>query len=97
VGSGSAAKRRFGCGQLLIFLFPPLLIRRIYASVEESQKGDKRGSITLHIRGLDIKNVEPGIMGLGRSDPFFELARKNADHATGVVRATAELIEAYRS
>lgn len=40
----------------------------------------------MQLRGLDIKNVEPGIFGLGRSDPFFELSRKNADHAAGVVR-----------
>jgi hypothetical protein len=55
-------------------------------SVEESMKGTARGTCHLHIRGLDIKNVEPGIMGLGRSDPFFEVSRKNADHAAGVVR-----------
>jgi hypothetical protein len=55
-------------------------------SIEESLKGESRGSFTLHVRGLDIKNVEPGIMGLGRSDPFFELSRKNVDHAAGVVR-----------
>jgi hypothetical protein len=30
----------------------------------------------LQIRGLDIKNSEPGIFGLGRPDPFFEIARK---------------------
>jgi hypothetical protein len=59
---------------------------RIYVSVEESMKGTDRGTCHLHIRGLDIKNVEPGIMGLGRSDPFFEISRKNADHAAGVVR-----------
>ena len=41
---------------------------------------------TIQVRGLDIKNVEPGFLGLGRSDPFFELSRKNADHAAGVVR-----------
>lgn len=55
-------------------------------SVEESLKGDSSGTCTLHLRGLDIMNVEPGIMGLGRSDPFFVIARKNADYAAGVVR-----------
>jgi hypothetical protein len=49
-------------------------------------KGTSSGLCTLYLRGLDIKNVEPGIMGLGRSDPFFEVSRKNADHAAGVVR-----------
>ena len=59
---------------------------RIYASIEESMKGTSSGLCTIQLRGLDIKNVEPGIFGLGRSDPFFELSRKNADHAAGVVR-----------
>ena len=49
-------------------------------------KGTSSGLCTIQLRGLDIKNVEPGIFGLGRSDPFFELSRKNADHAAGVVR-----------
>ena len=59
---------------------------RIYASIEESMKGTSSGLCTIQVRGLDIKNVEPGFLGLGRSDPFFELSRKNADHAAGVVR-----------
>jgi hypothetical protein len=59
---------------------------RIYASVEESMKGTSSGLCTIQLRGLDIKNVEPGLFGLGRSDPFFELSRKNVDHAAGVVR-----------
>lgn len=49
-------------------------------------KGTSSGLCTIQLRGLDIKNVEPGIFGLGRSDPFFEISRKNADHAAGVVR-----------
>lgn len=44
------------------------------------------GDFTLHLRGLDIKNVEAGPLGLGRSDPFYEVLRKNADHAAGIVR-----------
>jgi len=59
---------------------------RIVVSVEDSLRGQSAGSVTLHLRGLDMKNIEPGIMGLGRSDPFFEISRKNADHAAGVVR-----------
>ena len=30
-----------------------------------------------------MKNVEPGAFGLGRSDPFFEVAKKNADYSIG--------------
>ena len=59
---------------------------RIYACIEESIKGTSTGECTLQFRGLDIRNVEPGIMGLGRSDPFLQVSRKNADHAAGVVR-----------
>lgn len=57
----------------------------IYAQLEESIKGDRTGHVTMHLRGLDIKNIEPGLLGLGRSDPFFEIAKKHADHAAGVV------------
>jgi len=62
------------------------IVHRVIVSVENSLKGDATGYVDLHIRGLDIRNIEPGLMGLGRSDPFFEIARKNADHAAGVVR-----------
>jgi hypothetical protein len=54
--------------------------------MEESVKGTDTGFFTLHLRGLDIENVEPGLFGLGRSDPFFEIAKKDADHTAGVVR-----------
>jgi len=33
-----------------------------------------------------MKNVEPGAFGLGRSDPFFELAKKNADYSIAQVK-----------
>ena len=33
-----------------------------------------------------MKNVEPGFFGLGRSDPFFEVAKKDADFALGQLR-----------
>jgi hypothetical protein len=46
--------------------------RRITCSMEESIKGYVFGTAVLQFRGLDMKNVEPGLMGLGRSDPFFE-------------------------
>ena len=60
--------------------------RRIFADIQESIQGPDQGYINLHFRGLDIKNVEPGLFGLGRSDPFFEISKKNSDHASGVVR-----------
>lgn len=54
------------------------------------------GECTLQFRGLDIRNVEPGLTGLGRSDPFFEVSRKNADHAAGVVRWNTIYRSAYK-
>lgn len=59
---------------------------RIFVDIQESVQGPSRGYMKLHLRGLDIKNVEPGLLGLGRSDPFFEISKKNSDHASGVVR-----------
>ena len=32
-----------------------------------------------------MKNVEPGLFGLGRSDPFFEVAKKDADYSVAQV------------
>jgi hypothetical protein len=58
----------------------------VFATVEESSKGSSVGTCTLHLRGLDIANVESGFLGLGRSDPFYELAKKNADVKSGIVR-----------
>jgi hypothetical protein len=54
--------------------------------MEESIKGTAaNGTAHVHLRGLDMKNVEPGLLGLGRTDPFFEISKKNADYAAGVV------------
>ncbi|KAL7579556.1 hypothetical protein ACA910_007927 [Epithemia clementina (nom. ined.)] len=44
------------------------------------------GKVKLHFRGLDIRNVEPGFLGLGRSDPFFEIAKKTAQASVGASR-----------
>ena len=32
-------------------------------------------SYMIHLRGLGMKNKEPGLFGLGRSDPFYELSK----------------------
>jgi Ca2+-dependent lipid-binding protein len=58
----------------------------VYASVNQSQMGESKGTLHFHFRGLDIKNIESGVLGLGRSDPYFEIAKKNADHDAGIVR-----------
>jgi Ca2+-dependent lipid-binding protein len=66
---------------------------QVDVTVLESLRGNTMGRINLQLRGLDIRNVEPGLLGLGRSDPFFEIAKKNADPASGVVR----WVTVYRS
>mmetsp|Transcript_24857 Transcript_24857/g.34732 ORF Transcript_24857/g.34732 Transcript_24857/m.34732 type:complete len:276 (+) Transcript_24857:144-971(+) len=67
---------------------------RIYAHVTESIKGtDTQGSFHFQLRGLDILNVEEGVLKLGRSDPFFLLEKKTIDHKTSILR----WVPSYRS
>ena len=40
-----------------------------------------------------MKNIESGILGLGRTDPFIEIQKKNVDPVVGVV----QWISAYRT
>lgn len=58
----------------------------ISVNVEKSIQGNSKGNFIFQMRGLNIKNVESGPLGLGRSDPFYEIAKKNADHEKGIVR-----------
>lgn len=58
----------------------------ITVNVEKSIQGSARGKLVFHMRGLNVKNVESGVWGLGRSDPFYEISKKNADHEKGIVR-----------
>ena len=55
-------------------------------NVEQSIRGNAKGMFSFQMRGLNIKNVESGPLGLGRSDPFYEIAKKNVDLERGVVR-----------
>ncbi|KAL7504824.1 hypothetical protein ACHAXN_002374 [Cyclotella atomus] len=41
------------------------------------------GLLTSQIRGLDFKNIESGILGLGAIDPYFELSKRYHDPSTG--------------
>ena len=66
---------------------------QISMSVVESDGSGERGLVTLQIRGLDIFNSEPGALGLGRSDPFFEIAKKTKEPLKGFSRWNA----VYRS
>mmetsp|Transcript_6907 Transcript_6907/g.8957 ORF Transcript_6907/g.8957 Transcript_6907/m.8957 type:complete len:274 (-) Transcript_6907:232-1053(-) len=47
---------------------------------------ETNGKVTLQFRGLDIRNIEPGLLGLGRSDPFFEISKKTAEPVKGFLR-----------
>ena len=40
----------------------------------------------LQMRGLDMKNVEGGLLGLNRSDCYFVLEKKLIDHSSGITR-----------
>jgi hypothetical protein len=59
---------------------------RIFFHIEKSRLGPAQGAFRFHLRGLDMKNVEPGAFGLGRSDPFYELSKKNADYTIAQVK-----------
>jgi hypothetical protein len=59
---------------------------KIHVNVEKSIRGTAFGTFSFQMRGLDIKNVESGPLGLGRSDPFYEIAKKNVDLDKGIVR-----------
>jgi len=59
---------------------------KIKVSVEESIRGNANGKFNFQMRGLNIKNVESGPLGLGRSDPFYEIAKKYTDLNSGIVR-----------
>lgn len=44
------------------------------------------GIFTAQLRGLDFKNIESGILGLGAIDPYFELSKRYHDPSTGNTR-----------
>lgn len=41
-------------------------------------------SAQLQFRLLDVKNIESGLLGIGRTDPFIEVQKKNVDLTAGV-------------
>jgi hypothetical protein len=69
-----------------LFLYSFFCKTSLYCHIEKSVQGPARGHLHLHLRGLDMKNVEPGPFGLGRSDPFFEVAKKDADYSIAQVK-----------
>ena len=76
---------------LLLRQFPSLYVH-ITQSEETHWKSDQRGQSSVtgefhcHLRGLDIENIEKGILGLGAIDPYFTLSKKYTDHQHGITR-----------
>mmetsp|Transcript_18516 Transcript_18516/g.37513 ORF Transcript_18516/g.37513 Transcript_18516/m.37513 type:complete len:112 (-) Transcript_18516:224-559(-) len=58
----------------------------LFVHITKSQQGSDTGMFTCHIRGLDIKNIESGLLGLGAIDPYFELSKKFVDPDHGISR-----------
>lgn len=58
----------------------------VTVNVEQSVRGDVKGTFDFQMRCLNVKNVESGPLGLGRSDPFYEIAKKVTDYDSGIVR-----------
>eukprot|EP00548_Thalassiothrix_antarctica_P001732 CAMPEP_0194138908 /NCGR_PEP_ID=MMETSP0152-20130528/8659_1 /TAXON_ID=1049557 /ORGANISM="Thalassiothrix antarctica, Strain L6-D1" /LENGTH=186 /DNA_ID=CAMNT_0038836559 /DNA_START=340 /DNA_END=897 /DNA_ORIENTATION=+ len=48
---------------------------RIRVTVLESIMGSDRGIMNIQFRLLDVKNIESGLLGLGKSDPFVEIEK----------------------
>ncbi|KAL7465132.1 hypothetical protein ACHAXS_005452 [Conticribra weissflogii] len=58
----------------------------LFVHITKSQQGSDTGMFICHIRGLDIKNIESGLLGLGAIDPYFELSKKFVDPDHGITR-----------
>ena len=52
----------------------------LYAKVRSAPRND--GNLYIQLRGFKIKNVDPGFFKSGKSDPYFEISRKE-DDSTG--------------
>ena len=58
---------------------------QLYAYAEIVEERKHREGLNLTIRGLDIKNVDKGFWSLGKSDPFYEVAKKVSEPSKGSV------------
>mmetsp|Transcript_22217 Transcript_22217/g.36786 ORF Transcript_22217/g.36786 Transcript_22217/m.36786 type:complete len:276 (+) Transcript_22217:158-985(+) len=60
----------------------------IRATVVESLQGSLMpdAAVKLQFRLLDVKNIESGFLGLGRTDPFIEVQKKNVDLDAGIIQ-----------
>lgn len=48
----------------------------LFVRVTESVEGEDEGEFECQVRGLDVKNIEAGWLGLGAVDPYFEMSKK---------------------
>lgn len=63
----------------------------LYVHVTPSIPSQYRGQLLsgvfhAQIRGLDFKNIESGLLGLGAIDPYFELSKRYHDPKSGITR-----------
>jgi len=65
----------------------------LFVFITESVQGTDRGVLDCQIRGLDVKNIESGLLGLGAVDPYFVISKKENDTKKG----TTCYYDVYRS
>mmetsp|Transcript_6279 Transcript_6279/g.9969 ORF Transcript_6279/g.9969 Transcript_6279/m.9969 type:complete len:275 (-) Transcript_6279:1791-2615(-) len=70
---------------------------RIQVTVVESVRGSMFGMVSMKFRMLDVKNVESGILGLGRSDPFVEVQKRASINPVSDDNDGIKWIVAYRT
>ena len=58
----------------------------LYVLATESIQGDTVGIMNCQIRGLDVKNIESGLLGLGAVDPYFVIRKKYNDIKSGLIK-----------
>jgi hypothetical protein len=58
----------------------------IFIHVAKSIQGQTAGILDCQIRGLDIKNIESGLLGLGAVDPYYVISKKYNDVTSGSSR-----------
>jgi hypothetical protein len=59
----------------------------IFVHATKSMQGQSpAGMLECQIRGLDIKNIESGLLGLGAIDPYYIISKKHHDFKTGLSR-----------
>eukprot|EP00574_Skeletonema_japonicum_P007434 CAMPEP_0201714348 /NCGR_PEP_ID=MMETSP0593-20130828/874_1 /ASSEMBLY_ACC=CAM_ASM_000672 /TAXON_ID=267983 /ORGANISM="Skeletonema japonicum, Strain CCMP2506" /LENGTH=341 /DNA_ID=CAMNT_0048203621 /DNA_START=39 /DNA_END=1064 /DNA_ORIENTATION=- len=65
----------------------------LFVHITQSIQGNDMGVMDCHIRGLDVKNIESGLLGLGAVDPYFVISKNENDTQKGRTR----YYDVYRS